>query len=117
MASSFEGVDDVGGPDGLSLGVLHEDERVLDDSLEPSQEDVPGAWVDPGGDSSDAASPGESPDVTFGDLADELWSGFALAGVLDSLWAGVSLSLDLLAGLSRGLTSFGSCGGHDLDIY
>ena len=92
---SLEGIDDIEGGDGLSLGVLSVGDGVLDNVLEELSEDNSGLVVDEGADSLDTTSSGESSDGWLGDTED---------GVLDGL-GGESLGSSLSADLSE-LSSF-----------
>ena len=86
---SLEGIDDIEGGDGLSLGVLGVGNGVLDNVLEEASEDNSGLVIDEGADSLDSTSSGESSDGWLGDTED---------GVLDGLGGeslGSSLSADL----------------------
>ena len=85
---SLEGIDDIEGGDGLSLGVLGVGNGVLDNVLEELSEDNSGLVIDEGADSLDTTSSGESSDSWLGDTKD---------GVLDGLGReslGSSLSSD-----------------------
>ena len=98
---SLEGIDDIEGGDGLSLGVLGVGDGVLDNVLEEASEDNSGLVIDEGADSLDSTSSGESSDGWLGDTED---------GVLDGLGSeslGSSLSSDLTE-----LSSFSFCWWH-----
>ena len=98
---SLEGIDDIEGSDGLSLGVLGVGNGVLDNVLEEASEDNSGLVIDEGADSLDSTSSGESSDGWLGDTED---------GVLDGLGSeslGSSLSSDLTE-----LSSFSFCWWH-----
>ena len=95
---SLEGVDDVEGGDGLSLGMFGVGDGVSDDVLEEASEDVSGLLVDEGADSLDTTSSGESSDGGLGDAHDGLLERF-----LD-----VSLGSDFTVTLSN-FTSSGHC--------
>ena len=98
---SLEGIDDIEGGDGLSLGVLGVGNGVLDNVLEEASEDNSGLVIDEGADSLDSTSSGESSDGWLGDTED---------GVLDGLGSeslGSSLSSDLTE-----LSSFSFCWWH-----
>ena len=98
---SLEGIDDIEGGDGLSLGVFGVGNGVLDNVLEELSEDNSGLVVDEGADSLDTSSSGESSDSWLGDTED---------GVLDGLGSeslGSSLSADLTE-----LSSFSFCWWH-----
>ena len=100
-ALSLEGIDDIEGGDGLSLGVLGVGNGVLDNVLEELSEDNSGLVIDEGADSLDTTSSGESSDGWLGDTED---------GVLDGL-GGESLGSSLSADLSE-LSSFCFCWWH-----
>lgn len=69
-ALTLEGVDDVEGGDGLSLGVLGVGDGVTDDVLEEDLEDTSGLFVDQTGDSLDTTSTSETTDSWLGDALD-----------------------------------------------
>ena len=69
-ALTLEGVDDVEGGDGLSLGVLGVGDGVTDDVLEEDLEDTSGLFVDQTGDSLDTTSTSETTDGWLGDALD-----------------------------------------------
>ena len=92
---SLEGVDDVHGSDGLSLGVLGIGDGVSDDSLEEALQDVSGVLVDVEGDSLDTTSSGESSDGWLGDALEQ-WS---------VRLSGVSLGSDLSSALADSLSN------------
>ena len=86
-ALSLEGIDDIEGGDGLSLGVLGVDNGVADNVLEEAAEDGAGLLVDVGGDALDATSAGKSADGRLGDAEDGLAEGLA---EVHSLGAGLA---------------------------
>ena len=94
-ALSLEGIDDIEGGDGLSLGVLGVGNGVLDNVLEELSEDNSGLVIDEGADSLDTTSSGESSDSWLGDTED---------GVLDGL-GGESLGSTLSSDFTE-LSSF-----------
>ena len=94
-ALSLEGIDDIEGGDGLSLGVLGVGDGVLDNVLEELSEDNSGLVIDEGADSLDTTSSGESSDSWLGDTED---------GVLDGL-GGESLGSTLSSDFTE-LSSF-----------
>ena len=96
-ALTLEGVDDVEGGDGLSLGVLGVGDGITDDVLEEDLEDTSGLFVDQTGDSLDTASSSESTDGWLGDTLDVITK---------------DLSVTLGAALSESFTSF-STSRHD----
>ena len=67
---SLEGVDNVEGGDGLSLGVLSVSDGVLDDTLEEDLEDRSGLFVDQAGNSLDTTSSCQSSNSGLGDTGD-----------------------------------------------
>ena len=69
-ALSLEGVDDVHGSDGLSLGVLGVSDGVTDDVLQEGLEDSAGLLVDEARDALDSSTAGETADGRFGDALD-----------------------------------------------
>ena len=98
---SLEGIDDIEGGDGLSLGVFGVGDGVLDNVLEELSEDNSGLVIDEGADSLDTTSSGESSDSWLGDTED---------GVLDGLGReslGSALSSDFTE-----LSSFSFCWWH-----
>ena len=98
---SLEGVDDIEGGDGLSLGVFGVGDGVLDNVLEELSEDNSGLVIDEGADSLHTTSSGESSDGWLGDTKD---------GFLDSLGS-VSFSSSFTGDLSEftSLSSVGWC--------
>ena len=94
-ALSLEGIDDIEGGDGLSLGVFGVGDGVLDNVLEELSEDNSGLVIDEGADSLDTTSSGESSDSWLGDTED---------GVLDGL-GGESLGSTLSSDFTE-LSSF-----------
>jgi len=92
---SLEGVDDVEGGDGLSLGVLGVDNGVSDHVLEEGSEDSAGLLVDVRGDSLDSTSAGESADGWLGDSEDGVTDGSPLVESLGSGLAAAEGSLAL----------------------
>ena len=89
LSLPLQGIDDICGEHGASVGVLHEDEGVADDSIEPVHENVSGAWVDASRNSLDSAPSGDPSDITLGDTELELMSGLGFL-VLVALGAVVS---------------------------
>ena len=67
---SLEGVHDVEGGHGLSLGVLSVGDGVTNDGAEEALEDITDLLVDVEGDSLDTAASGESADRGLGDALD-----------------------------------------------
>ena len=77
-ALTLEGVDDVEGGDGLSLGVLGVGDGVTDDVLEEDLEDTSGLFVDQTGDSLDTTSTSETTDSWLGDALDVIPKDFSV---------------------------------------
>ena len=77
---AFQGVDDVQGGDGLSLGVVAVGHGVLDDLLEEELQDTPGLVVDQAGDSLDSATARQTADRGFGDAGDVVSQDAFVAG-------------------------------------
>ena len=69
-ALSLEGVDDVHGSHGLSLGVLGVGDGVTDDVLQEGLENSAGLLVDEARDALDSSSAGETADGRLGDALD-----------------------------------------------
>ena len=92
---SLEGVDDVEGGDGLSLGVLGVGHGVSDHVLEEGSEDSAGLLIDVGADSLDTTSSGESADSGLGDAHDGLLKGLAGSESLGALLATFTFSSNL----------------------
>ena len=67
---TLEGVDDVEGGDGLSLGVLGVGDGVTDDVLEENLQDTTGLFVDQTRDTLDTTSSSQSTDGWLGDPLD-----------------------------------------------
>ena len=103
---SLEGIDDIEGGDGLSLGVLGVGNGVLHNVLEELSENNSGLVVDEGADSLDTTSSGESSDSWLGDTED---------GVLDGL-GGESLGSALSSDLSE-LSSFSFGWWHFINLF
>lgn len=96
---SFEGIDDILSSNSLSLGVLGVSDRISNDVVKESLEDVSDFLVDSEGDSLDSSSSGESSDSRLGDSLYN-WSGSSLSS--DSL-----LAVDFSVGFSA-LSGFAS---------
>jgi hypothetical protein len=64
---TFEGVDDIKGCDGLSLGVFGVGDSIADDAFEEDLEDTSGLFVDEAGDTFDTTSACETTDSRFRD--------------------------------------------------
>ena len=69
-ALPLEGVDDVHGGDGLSLGVLGVGDGVTDHVLQEGLKDAAGLLVDEARDSLDSATAGQTTDGGLGDALD-----------------------------------------------
>ncbi|GMT16723.1 hypothetical protein PFISCL1PPCAC_8020 [Pristionchus fissidentatus] len=103
-ALALEGVDDVHGGDGLSLGVLAVGDGVTDHVLKEHLEDTTGLLIDESGDALDSTTAGETADRGLGDALDVVAKNLAMA--LGSSLAESFSSLSTLAVLSsssRGL--------------
>ena len=90
-ALPLEGVDDVHGGDGLSLGVLGVRDGVTDHVLQEGLEDAAGLLVDEARDSLDSATAGQTTDGRLGDALDVVTK---------------DLPVTLGASLSKALASF-----------
>ena len=67
---SLEGVDDVEGGNGLSLGVLGVGDGITDDGLKEDLEDTTGFFVDESGDAFDTTTSRKTADGGFGNALD-----------------------------------------------
>ena len=77
-ALSLEGVDDVEGGDGLSLGVLGVDNGVADNVLEEASEDSAGLLIDVGRDSLHTTSSCKSADSRLGNTLNVITQDFTV---------------------------------------
>ena len=76
---SLEGVDDIHGCDGLSLGVLAVGDGISDDVLEEHLQNSTSLLVDEAGDSLDSSTTGKTTDGGLGDSLDVITQDFAMA--------------------------------------
>ena len=90
---TFQGVDDVHGGDGLSLGVLSVGDCITDHVLQENLEDTSGLFVDESRDTFDTTSTSQSSDGWLGDTLDVVSQ---------------NLAMTLGASLSESLASFAS---------
>lgn len=90
---TFQGVDDVHGCDGLTLGVFSVGDGVADDVLKKDLEYTAGLLVDQAGDTLDTATTGQTANSRLGDTLDVITQNFTMT---------------LSASLSESLASFSS---------
>ena len=76
---SLEGVDDIHGGDGLSLGVLAVGDGISDDVLEEHLQNSTSLLVDEAGDSLDSSTTGKTTDGGLGDSLDVITQHLAMA--------------------------------------
>ena len=75
---TLQGVDDVHGCDGLTLGVFRVGDGIADDVLEEDLEHTASLLVDQAGDTLDTATTGQTANSRLGDTLDVITQDFAM---------------------------------------
>jgi hypothetical protein len=75
---TLQGVDDVHGCDGLTLGVFRVGDGIADDVLKEDLEHAAGLLVDQAGDTLDTATTGQTANSRLGDTLDVITQDFAM---------------------------------------